>query len=52
MTYLDAKENFELFGIVEGDPIWTRENWNNYVDALQKDNQITEHQASTWDNIY
>lgn len=26
--------------------------WNDYVDALQKDGQITERQAMTWTNPY
>jgi hypothetical protein len=29
-----------------------REEWNNYVDALQKDGMITRHQADTWDNPF
>lgn len=25
-----------------------REEWSNYVDSLQKDGYITEHQANAW----
>ncbi len=29
-----------------------REGWNNFVDHLQKDGQITSKQAETWDNPF
>ncbi len=35
-----------------GDTIAKREEWNNYVDALQKDGRITQRQADTWDNPF
>lgn len=35
-----------------GDTVAKREDWNNYVDALQKDGRITQRQADTWSNPF
>ena len=35
-----------------GDSIAKREEWNNYVDSLNKDRLVTDHQASTWSNPF
>jgi hypothetical protein len=35
-----------------GDVIAQREEWNNYVDALQKDGAVTRYQADTWSNPF
>lgn len=37
---------------LRGDVTWKREEWNNYVDRLQKDRLITQAQAETWTNPF
>lgn len=34
------------------DSIAKREEFNNYVDSLNKDRQVTDHQAFTWSNPF
>ena len=36
----------------KGDTVWRREAWNNFVDSLNKDGQVTDHQAFTWSNPF
>lgn len=40
------------FGVVKGDPIYTRENWNNFTDTLCKGGKITMKQYETWTNPF
>lgn len=39
-------------GVVKGDVICTRENWNNFTDKLCKDGEITERQYNNWTNPF
>lgn len=34
------------------DEVMRREEWNNYVDSLQKDGQVTRWQADNWTNPF
>ena len=34
--------------VPKGDIPWLRESWNDFVDALAKDGQISWHQADNW----
>jgi hypothetical protein len=39
-------------GVVRGDVIYTRENWNNFTDDLCKSGEITTKQYETWTNPF
>ncbi len=54
MTKREALSIFKngLMGVVPGDVIYTRENWNNYTDFLCKNGDITMRQYETWDNPF
>lgn len=54
MTKAQALHNFIFYhqGVVPGDEVWTRTNWNDYTDYLCKDGQITDHQYNTWTNPF
>jgi hypothetical protein len=47
------KEEYAGF-LVEnrGDSIAKREAFNDFVDYLNKDGQVSDHQADTWSNPY
>jgi len=54
MTKKEALYQFRNveFGVVKGDPIYTRENWNNFTDYLCKSRKITMKQYETWTNPF
>ena len=54
MTKQQALHDFRHIhmGIVKGDVIYTRENWNNYTDSLCKRGEITSRQYNTWTNPF
>lgn len=37
---------------IRNDPIAKRTAWNDFVDQLNKDRQITDRQAFTWSNPF
>ena len=39
-------------GVVKGDTIYTRGNWNNFTDYLCKSGEITTKQYETWSNPF
>jgi len=39
-------------GVVRGDVIYTRENWNNFTDYLCKNRKISTKQYETWTNPF
>jgi len=36
----------------KGDSIAKREQWNNFIDSLNKDGEVTDEQAATWINPF
>ena len=38
--------------LLKGDRIAKREAFNNYVDMLNKDGMVTDHQAYNWSNPF
>jgi hypothetical protein len=60
MTKAQAQNHFYKFilpGIIQAeqgvlDTPMRRQAWNEYVDQLRNDEQITEKQAETWNNPY
>jgi len=53
MTKKQALVQFRyLDGVVKGDVIYTRENWNNFTDYLCKKGNITMKQYETWTNPF
>lgn len=55
MTKVEVKARFDADVkpyINSQDKVALRTAWNDFVDTLQKDGQITEHQANTWRNPY
>jgi hypothetical protein len=51
----EAVENFKegiLPHIPSNDKVAIRCAWNDYVDGLNKDGQVTDYQARTWSNPY
>jgi hypothetical protein len=53
MTKKEALYQFRInLGVVKGDPIYTRENWNNFTDTLCKGRKITMKQYETWTNPF
>jgi len=53
MTKKQALELFRInLGVVKGDVIHTRENWNNFTDTLCKKGNITMKQYNTWTNPF
>jgi len=54
MTKAQALHDFRNIhqGVIRGDVIYTRENWNNYTDSLCKRGEITERQYNTWTNPF
>ena len=64
MTYEDAQMSFEehmeagphqapsFRQIYAQDEIEVREEWNNYIDMLARDGDITRDEAEDWDNPY
>jgi len=54
MTKKEALYQFRNvhLGVVRGDVIYTRENWNNFTDYLCKDRKITMKQYETWTNPF
>jgi len=34
------------------DKIAKREQWNNFIDSLNKDGEVTDEQAATWTNPF
>ena len=37
---------------LKGDTIAKREDWNNFVDMLNKDGYVTDNQAFNWTNPF
>ena len=62
MTYEEAQMSFEEYmeagdspsfrQIYAQDESEVREEWNNYIDMLAKDGDITRDEAEDWDNPY
>ena len=54
MTKQQALYNFRHYhqGIVRGDVVYTRENWNNFTDYLCKKGDITMKQYESWTNPF
>lgn len=54
MTKAQALKIFrdEHNGVVRGDVIYTRENWNNFTDYLCKNGKISTKQYDTWTNPF
>ena len=53
MTKQQALSEFrEIGGVIKGDEIYTRENWNNFTDSLCKRGEITDRQYNTWTNPF
>jgi len=53
MTKKEALYQFRnVGGVVKGDPIFTRENWNDFTDYLCKSGEITMQQYETWTNPF
>jgi len=53
MTKAQALREFrEIGGVIKGDVIYTRENWNNYTDSLCKRGKISNRQYNTWTNPF
>ena len=54
MTKAQALHNFIFYnqGVVPGDKVWTRTNWNDYTDYLCKNGDITMKQYESWTNPF
>ena len=37
---------------LKGDTVWKREEWNNFVDALNKEGYVSNYQANNWSNPF
>jgi len=46
------QEVLSIHPTYRGDSIAKREEWNNYIDFLNKDRQVTDRQASSWSNPF
>lgn len=52
-TKLQALASFrEVYSGPKGDVVWKREAWNDYMNFLHLDGQITDHQYDTWSNPF
>ena len=53
MTKQQALSEFRAIGgVIKGDVIYTRENWNNFTDSLCKRGKISDRQYNTWSNPF
>ena len=60
MTKAQALAEFRICwkGVVDayprlkGDTVWKREEWNNFVDALNKEGYVSNYQANNWSNPF